>query len=181
MILIINGTNRPNNRTQVISRHCYEYLLNTHNGGVKYLSLEELSNNILSNAMYDKDGQDKELRKIQQELMIPIKNWIIISPEYNGSYPGILKLFIDTLSVNDYKQTFSNKKVGLIGTSDGRAGNLRGMEHLSGLLNYLKITTYHNKLPISSINTVVNKQNIQEETIKNLESYLQDFVNWLEN
>lgn len=181
MILVINGTNRPNNRTQVISRYCYEYLLNTCNVDVKYLSLEELSNNILSKVMYDKDGQEEKLRKIQQDLMIPIKNWIIISPEYNGSYPGILKLFIDTLSVNDYKQTFFHKKVGLIGTSDGRAGNLRGMEHLSALLNYLKITTYHNKLPISNIKTIVNNQNIEKETIKILEFYLQDFVNWLDN
>ena len=45
----------------------------------------------------------------------------------------------------------------LVGVADGRAGNLRGMEHLTGILQYLKLHVYHNKLPISVINKVFDE------------------------
>ncbi|MBK6784946.1 MAG: NAD(P)H-dependent oxidoreductase [Saprospiraceae bacterium] len=43
--------------------------------------------------------------------LIPSSHWIIIAPEYNGSFPGILKLFLDVLSVKQAKETFHGKKL----------------------------------------------------------------------
>ena len=74
-------------------------------------------------------------------------------PEYNGGYPGILKLFLDSVSPKEW----TNKKVCLVGVSSGRAGNLRGMEDLTGILNYLKLHVYYTKLPISTVDKVLNE------------------------
>ncbi len=178
MILVINGTNRKGNRSQVISKYCVNYLSQFINEEVKYLTLEELNSDIISDQMYTADGQANHLNKIQDELIIPIDKWIIISPEYNGSFPGILKLFFDALSIRKYKDTFAGKKVALIGTSDGRAGNLRGMEHITSFLNYLKVTIFYNKLPISSIKNIVVNESVEAETAKTLNLFLDEFVAW---
>ncbi len=179
MILIINGTNRPNNKTKIISEYCQNYLSNALNEEVRYINLEQITADIISHQMYSADGQALFLNSIQDELIIPIDRWIVISPEYNGSFPGILKLFFDALSVRKYKETFAGKKVGLIGTSSGRAGNLRGMEHLTSLLNYLKVTVFHNKLPLSSIGEVINTEGLINESNKMaLDAYLKEYIVW---
>jgi chromate reductase, NAD(P)H dehydrogenase (quinone) len=180
MLLILNATNRPNNKTQIVSKFCLEYL-KTKNIEVKYYTLEDIPLDTLSNTMYNKPvGQSIALSQIQDEFIIPSKSWLIIAPEYNGTFPGILKLFIDALSVRKYGETFAGRSAGLIGTASGRAGNLRGLEHMTSFLNYLKIDVFHNKLPISTIEKVLVDGNLNEETQTTLKSFLDEFIKWAE-
>ena len=68
--------------------------------------------------------------------------WIICSPEYNGSYTGLLKNTIDWVSspVKGHPQwgsgtlPFAGKVVGLLSASPGALGGLRSLEHLAPLL-----------------------------------------------
>lgn len=180
MITIINATNRPGNQSQFISKYCSEYLENQLDQKIVYLTLEDLPNDIMHSDMYDGGKTSDKLVAIQDKYIIPSKKWLIISPEYNGSFPGVFKLFIDALSVRKYQENFAFKKAGLIGVASGRAGNARGMEHLTGLLNYLKITVNPNKLPVSSIGSVLVDGEIAKETQEALNSYLENFVKWLD-
>jgi NAD(P)H-dependent FMN reductase len=107
--------------------------------------------------MYDPAKHPAAFRAIDEQYMIDADRWIIVSPEYNGSFPGVLKLFIDAISTHKYGETFADKRALLVGVASGRAGNLRGMEHLTGLLNYLKIHVFPQKLPISSIATALSE------------------------
>ncbi|MBL7884482.1 MAG: NAD(P)H-dependent oxidoreductase, partial [Bacteroidia bacterium] len=70
------------------------------------------------------------------------------------------------------------KKVAMVGVASGRAGNLRGMEHLTGVLNYLGMHIHPNKLPISSILTLLdeNGELKDENTIKALEKHASDVL-----
>ncbi len=92
--------------------------------------------------------------KWENDVLIPTEKFIIISPEYNGSYPGILKLMIDN---TDIKKVWWYKKVLLTGVSTGRAGNLRGMEHLSGVLLHLRMQVHYNRLPISVVDKLMDE------------------------
>ena len=83
------------------------------------------------------------------------KFWFVF-PEYNGGIPGMLKLFLDAISVRAYKATFHGKKACLTGISTGRAGNLRGLDQLTNILNYLQVIVHPNKVPISSISRLKN-------------------------
>ena len=58
-----------------------------------------------------------------------------------------VKSFFDAIPPD----TNRGKKVALVGVSSGRAGNLRGMEHLTGVLHYLSMQVMPNKLPISRL------------------------------
>lgn len=68
--------------------------------------------------------------------------WIICSPEYNGSYPALLKNAIDWASSpvkgdalwSDGTLPFRNKVVGMASASPGGMGGLRAQSHLAPLL-----------------------------------------------
>jgi NAD(P)H-dependent FMN reductase len=130
--------------------------------------------------MYESDGQGDSIRRAQEKYFIPASKWIMISPEYNGSYPGALKLMIDALSVREADRTFKNKKVALVGISSGRAGNWLGMNHLTSILNYLKMNVFYNKLAIRNISAVLNDRNelTDSKTRSFIEKQMEDFLSF---
>ena len=142
MYTIISGTNRTDSNTLKIARLYQDILLKK---GVKacLLSLEGL--NVLE--------RNPIFEKIEQEQLIPTPKFIFVSPEYNGSIPGVLKAMFD---ISDIEKAWWGKKALLTGVSTGRAGNLRGMEHLTGILHYMKVSVHHNKLPLSVVNTLMD-------------------------
>jgi chromate reductase, NAD(P)H dehydrogenase (quinone) len=178
MILVISGTNRPGSSTKIIADHVHTYLEQNAHEPVKFLDLQDLPLEMFRHDFYESDGMPEELKRIQDELLIPATSWVIISPEYNGSFPGILKSFIDAVSIRKYKQTFAYKKAALIGVSDGRAGNIRGMDHLTGFLNYLKFTIFFDKLPLSNITMSIEDGRLKEDAAKSLNNYLTSYLQW---
>jgi NAD(P)H-dependent FMN reductase len=142
--------------------------------------LEEIPHDWFHPDMYGKNGQTPSLTRIQDEFMVPADKFLFVVPEYNGGFPGALKLFIDGCSVRKYKETFSGKKAALVGIASGRAGNLRGMEHLTGILNYLGTIVMPNKLPISSIGKLLDEEkNLSDlETRKVMNDLVEELINF---
>lgn len=138
MITLISGTNRPDSRTRKVAEHYYHYLAQQKQD-VRLLSLEALKGL----------GRNEYLVQLEQEYLIPAAKFIFIMPEYNGSFPGVLKILLDQ---TDIRKCWWNKKALLVGLADGRGGNLRGIEHMTNILHYLKMNVHYNKLPISRIN-----------------------------
>ena len=178
MITIISGTNRQDNKTVAFARHVYNLMQTESNTEVKFLDLAAMPTDWFHALMYQEDGQTASLRKIQDDCILPAKKFIFVIPEYNGSMPGTVKLFIDACSIRNYADNFKGKKAALIGCSSGRAGNLRGMEHLTGVLNYLGCTVMPNRLPISQISGLMNAKNeiTDEKTLEILEKFAKEFT-----
>ena len=125
----------------------------------------------------DVSKRGAEIRKMEDDYLIPSDKFIFVSPEYNGSIPGVLKSLIDN---SDIEKAWWNKKALLIGVSTGRAGNLRGMEHLTGILHYVKVVVHPNKLPISVVHKLIDKEGklTDQETIRALKMQLDEFINF---
>lgn len=182
MITVISGTNRKGSRCRAFAYKYYEFLsevLGTKQ--VRFLALEDIPQTWLSASMYEDGGQHSDLAKIQDEYILPADGFVFISPEYNGSFPGILKLFIDACSVRNYARNFKGKKAALVGVATGRAGNLRGMSHLAGVLHYLGATTLPNQLPISSIAQLMNssREVTHPETLAVMKTHAQEFAQFI--
>jgi NAD(P)H-dependent FMN reductase len=113
----------------------------------------------------------------ENEFLISAQKFIFIMPEYNGTFPGVLKAMIDT---SDVKKAWWNKKALLVGISTGRAGNLRGMDQITGSLNHMKMIVHHNKLPISSIDKVIDKSGTitNKNTLQAIDQQLDEFINF---
>jgi NAD(P)H-dependent FMN reductase len=175
--LIINGTNRANSQTERVSL-TVAAILDELGISYSYYSLEQLDPALLAPDMYDVEQRTDDLDRLQAAVFVPATKWIFIAPEYNGSFPGMLKVLIDLLSVRWQTETFHLKKALLIGVASGRAGNLRGLDHLTGVLNYLKMVVYPVKQPISRINTLVEageKPQMEAETRKLLRQLILQF------
>jgi len=164
MLTVICSTNRKDSRTHLFAKNCFDQLQEMAVENVNYINLEDIGAAVLHAGMYSPDGQDSALAKMQNEMMIPADKFLFIIPEYNGSYPGILKLFIDAISVREYAGTFKGKKAGMIGVSSGRAGSLRSMDHLTDVLNHVGTEVMPSKLPISQIEGLIKEGVIDQAT-----------------
>ncbi len=151
MILIISGTNRLNSNTR---RVCDQYamLLSQKGESFRLLDLAELAADCF--APSTEDYLHPGLRQVQEELIRPASKLIVITPEYNGSIPGVLKALIDFTE----NKAWRGKKACLVGLATGRAGNLRGMDHLTNILMHCQITVLPNKLPISRVGTLLDHE-----------------------
>jgi len=165
MYTIISGTNRVASHTEKVAAE-YQRLLKEKDVDAGIFSLKNL----------DVLNRTPEFLKVENEILIPTQKFIFILPEYNGTFPGVLKAMIDN---SDIGKAWYHKKALLTGISTGRAGNLRGMDHLSASLNYLKMNVHHNKLPISQIDKVMDANGrLNDETLKVIDEQLTEFINY---
>lgn len=178
MITVISGTNNNGNKTSIFAQHIFELLKNKTNLEVKFLDLERIAHDYFYPEMYDK--QAPSITRIQDEYIIPAEKFYIISPEYNGGISGALKLFLDACSIRAYKASFKNKKAALVGVASGRAGNLRGLDQLSGILNHVGTIILPNKLPISSIKSILNDKDeiVLPGTLQAIEQQMEAFLDF---
>jgi chromate reductase, NAD(P)H dehydrogenase (quinone) len=164
MFTIISGTNRVGSNTYKVAA-LYQRLLNDKGVETNLLSLEGVNT-------LEKEGAMKE---ILENILVPSTKFIFVSPEYNGSIPGVLKALIDH---SDVKRAWWHKKAMLAGVSTGRAGNLRGMDHLSAILNHIKINVLPNQLPISMVDKLMDAdgQITHEPTLAAIDNQLNEFI-----
>lgn len=95
----------------------------------------------LYNADLEARGTPADVIRLKQ-AMHSHAAWIVCSPEYNGSYPALLKNAIDWASSpvkgdaqwSDGVLPFRNKIVGMASASPGGLGGLRAQSHLAALL-----------------------------------------------
>jgi NAD(P)H-dependent FMN reductase len=165
MYLIISGTNRRESFTLRIAQ-LYQSVLQKKNIQAHVLSLVGL----------DLLERNPAVLQLEKEWLLPAEKYIFISPEYNGSIPGVLKCLID---VSDVRKVWKDKKALLTGVSKGRAGNLRGMDHLTGIMHYVGTVVHPNKLPISIVDTLFNEDELQHrETLQAINQQLDEFIDF---
>jgi NAD(P)H-dependent FMN reductase len=172
MITIISASNRDGNWTSIFANYCLDYLAKQKVDAQKF-ELSDLPESLRLKSVYEYDSSI--FADISKTIIEPSNKFLFIVPEYNGSIPGILKLFIDGTE----PKFFKGKKAALIGISAGRAGNLRGMDHLTDILHYLQVEVMAAKLPISKISELVKDEVIKDsQTIGELDNQLMKFINY---
>ncbi|MCK5209002.1 MAG: NAD(P)H-dependent oxidoreductase, partial [Cyclobacteriaceae bacterium] len=131
MITIIVGTNRKDSVSQQIARQYAEILKEL---GVEsnILNLMDLPIDYIYSALYENIGKNEQFNRMRS-LMNHSKKFVFIIPEYNGSFPGVLKAFIDGL---DRTKALVDKKCALIGLSAGDQGAGLALSHFTDILNY---------------------------------------------
>jgi NAD(P)H-dependent FMN reductase len=171
MITVIIGTNAASNSTSAIAK-AYVKALESHNVTYQLADLQYLPTDFIHSNMYH--DRSESFEAFQSKYLFPTDKYIIILPEYNGGIPGIFKLMMDA---SDITKSWWHKKACLCGVAAGRAGNLRGLDNLTNILNYLKVDVLKNKLPISRINDFVNDNGLNDvDTINLIEEQVAEFI-----
>lgn len=166
MITVISGTNRPESRTRLFADHFVAQLREL-GAEVRLLDLAEVTHGYVHAGMYDGSPGHDDLLTLYTDYVAPSDRFAVFVPEYNGSYPGVLKLFLDGISVINYAGSFGGKRVALTGLASGRAGNLRGMDHLADVFAHMGAWVLPNRLPISSIEALLTADELTDAETKN--------------
>ncbi|SHK15737.1 NAD(P)H-dependent FMN reductase [Reichenbachiella agariperforans] len=131
MITIISGTNRRNSVSKKIA-HIYQSILRDKGQEAEVIYLEDLPTDFVTTALYENAGKNKLFNPFR-ELIMQSQKMIFVVPEYNGSFPGVLKAFIDGMK---YPDAFRGKKAALVGLSSGIQGAGLALSHLTDIFNY---------------------------------------------
>ena len=147
MITLISGTNRQNSRTRAIT-NIYQSVLESKGAQTQIVDLAEiLPSDIIPNGLYANSGKHEDFNEVR-ELMWDAQKFVFIVPEYNGSFPGVLKVFIDALK---FPGTFIDKKAGLIGLGSRVQCSVLAMSHLTDIFAYLNMSTLGFKPKLAAI------------------------------
>lgn len=156
-IVIIVGTNRPNSMSRKIADF-YQGILNQLHAPSVILDLVNLPHDFTVSAMYENSGKNEGFNSLRS-LLEQTDKFVFIVPEYNGSYPGVLKAFIDGLP---YPNSFTNKKAALVGLSSNMQGAAIALSHLNDVFSYLGMNTLALRVKLSQI-----KNHYSENTVSN--------------
>ncbi len=164
MITIIAGTNRHDSMT-LRTANLYYKIFSEHTHDVQLLSLEHKH-------VWERSH---EMIELERQYLIPAQKFVFILPEYNASFPGIVKLMMDN---SDVKKCWWYKRALLVGISDGRAGNLRGLEHMTAILHYLKVHVHYDKLLLSRIKEEIDNEGVllKKTTATLINTQIEDFL-----
>ena len=112
MMTLIVGTNRPGSNTRKIARHV-EAIYAELKVPLKILDLAEMPPEIFNPTSY---GEKPKGFQPFADGVVQATGLIVVTPEYNGSVPGVLKYFIDMLK---FPESFEQRPVCFVGLSAG--------------------------------------------------------------
>ncbi len=178
MITVISGTDRKGSLSLHLAEHYARLFEQLSEEPVKMLALENLPADTFRVGMYETDDLSPAFVEIEETYMIPATKLFFVIPEYNGSFPGMLKYFIDACSIRSKMMIFKYKKAGMTGVTTGRSGNIRGLEHFNSILNFMNVITLPNKLPVSRFHKALNEQMeiVDPDMLKDLEAHAREFI-----
>lgn len=173
MKLIVSATNREGSYSLKVSqivRDIYQNLSEQ----CEILDLRSLDFKTVLNNPYP-EKLPLELKPACDKI-VESEALIIVCPEYNGSFPGIFKYFIDHWH---YPKSFSFKPVCLIGLG-GRFGALRPLEHLSDVFFYRNSFLFPEKIFISNVQKMFKDGSLMDkELLKRIKKQAENFIKFV--
>jgi chromate reductase, NAD(P)H dehydrogenase (quinone) len=138
-LLVFAGSTRQNSWNRKLAKVAAT-MAEAAGGQVTHLELADFDVPMY-NADLEARGTPADVMKLKQ-IMYEHAGWIICTPEYNASYPALLKNTLDWISSpvkadpvwkDDFRST-RGKVVGVLSASPGALGGLRSQSHLAPLL-----------------------------------------------
>ena len=173
-IKIISSTDRPNSNALKISNFvCRLYKEKSVKATV--VSLEDFP---LSDVIGGKYNPDIPSIKQFNTQVINADGLVFVIPEYNGGFPGILKLFIDYLP---FPSAFEKMPMAFIGESAGAFGSLRPVEQFQMVANYRNALQFPERVFIPRVGKEFDEETGLTDDFKQklLESQTDNFINFI--
>lgn len=175
MIVIISGTNRPGSNTRKVTARVevgYKAL------GVKtqLLDLTEMPQEIFAPTSYaEKPAGFKKFT----DAILAADGLVIVTPEYNGGVPGVLKYFIDMLP---FPESFEQRPVCFVGLAMGIWGALRPVEQLQAIFGYRNALIYPERVFMPGIGKLLDAAGnfASDDLPKRLDKQAVGFVDFVE-
>ena len=176
MIGVIAGTNRAGSNTRRIAVQVAE----EHRAlgeEVTMLDLAEMPQDCFSPGAYGEKPPSFTAGFV--EPVLASDGLVVITPEYNGGFPGALKLFIDLLP---FPEAFESRPVSFIGLSAGASGAVRPVEQLQMVFAYRNAVLFNRRVFLPRISAVLGEEGglIDEELVGRLRHQAEGFQTFVE-
>lgn len=149
MITLIVGTNRPDSNSRKVARHMEEIYAEL-KVPLRVLDLAQLPPEIFAPASY---AEKPESFQPFSDAVLQSAGLHVVTPEYNGSLPGVLKYFIDMLK---FPESFERRPVCFTGLAAGVWGALRPVEQLQAIFGYRNAYIYPERVFLPQINNLLD-------------------------
>lgn len=175
MIEIIAGTNRPDSNAFRVALNLKEMYQAAGYGDVNILSLAEMPAEIFSPEAYA--VKPDSWKKITDRILAADGLHLVV-PEYNGSFPGVLKYFIDMLP---FPQSFEHRCVAFTGEAAGIWGAFRAVEQLQMIFGYRNAYVLPERVWLDRIHTKLNEAGkfSDDAAIGYLQNQVKEFIGFV--
>ncbi|HSI82185.1 MAG: NADPH-dependent FMN reductase [Candidatus Methylacidiphilales bacterium] len=173
-IALVIGTNRPGSNTAKIAAHIIERYA-AHGVTPEVLDLAHLPPSIFDTSSYE---TKPEAFKRFSDTIITAEGIHWVTPEYNGSVPGIAKYFIDMLQ---FPESFVGTPIAFTGLAAGIWGALRPIEQLQDIALYRNAHIFPGKVFIPGVFKVLGDDGkVKDEAIaKRLDDQVKGFIDFV--
>ena len=175
MLTLIVGTNRPGSNTRKVAQQV-ENLYALLGVPLQVLDLAKLPAEIFSPLSY---GEKPKSFAPFADAILRAEGLIVVTPEYNGGLPGVLKYFIDMLK---FPESFEKQPVCFIGLGAGMWGALRPVEQLQMIFGYRNAFLYPERVFLPRINDLLDPQGVfkDPEIPDRLKDQAEGFLDFVE-
>ena len=174
MKYIISATNRPKSKTYQVAQ-ILEKIYQALDYPVQIISLIDIDfQPLLKNPYPDKLPENIQivLEKINHS-----KALTIVCPEYNGSFPGIFKFFVDHWTCPDSFE----RPMSFVGLG-GRWGGLRAVEQLQQVMTYRNAFVYPERVFLQNIEDLLKEGQIQDkQLLRRLNQQAKNFLKFIDS
>ena len=175
MIVILSGTNRHGSNTRKAAAQV-EAAYKSLGVETQLLDLAHLPAELFSPSSYAE--KPAAFKKFTDAILVA-DGVVIVTPEYNGSVPGILKYFIDMLP---FPESFEQRPVCFVGLAAGIWGALRPVEQLQAIFGYRNAFIFPERVFIPGIGKLLDAagQFTSPDLEKRLKSQAEGFTGFVE-
>ena len=174
MMTLVVGTNRPGSNSRKVAAHIEE-IYRELKTPLRVLDLAELPPEIFLPTAY---AEKPASFTLFSDAVLQSSGLIIVTPEYNGSMPGVLKYFIDMLK---FPESFERRPVCFVGLAAGIWGALRSVEQLQTIFGYRNAYLFPERVFMPRINQSLDAQGriTDAELLARLRAQQQGFVEFV--
>ncbi len=155
MKYIISGTDRPDSNSMKVCK-ILQGLYSELGEETEIIDLRDIPLSQLDGSQYGKRDLPNFEKWVDKTLKADSMHVVI--PEYNGSYPGVLKYFIDHWK---YPDSFEFRPVSFVGLG-GRFGGIRPVEHMQGVFGYRNSFIYPERVFLMNIWNILDGDKITD-------------------
>ena len=176
MITMIVGTNRPDSNTRQVANHIEE-IYTALKMPLRVIDLAKLPPEIFSPASY---AEKPKAFHPFADAVLEASGLVVVTPEYNGSVPGILKYFIDMLK---FPESFEKRPVCFVGLAAGLWGALRPVEQLQAIFGYRNAHIYPERVFLPQVNNLLDDAGRlkSQEILDRLKAQAEGFIEFVES
>lgn len=179
-ILFFAGSSREQSTTKKLAQTAHKM---AQNKGIDatFIDLKDYPMPLYEGDLEDQEGMPENAKKLKK-LFVEHDGFFIVSPEYNSSFPALLKNVIDWVSRpdgEDIGEPYKGKTAAIAASSPGGLGGMRVLVPLRMLLGNINIHVIPSQVSVNFVTkafddegmlSVKNQRNLMDATLDELKA-----------